>query len=365
MFDGVRSLEHLMMSIHQLSVLFDHLHEGVIITDYCGKTLFMNRPARDWTRPLKPQFVSKGNSLLEDGEDQSKKIMTVLQQYIDLTLKNRQPCRKKQVLISTCAMNPFDENHEKTICLSTELIHSIDHQVLGTILSFECLRSKNKVNEQDGVNLEWLSALGQIAAGLAHEIRNPLTAVSGYLQLAIEELEGHRLQQRFKNIVLPELDHILDILSDFINISHPPVSTVSTIHVEEILQLILNKITYACMNQNIQFQFHVEKNIPPIRANVMQMKQVILQIVTNSIEAMPYGGTLTLESRYIPENKYVLIQVNDSGPSLNQFNMCHPVISHIIESHGGYIEVDGSRSGSCVSVYLPAFSHGREIPEIT
>ncbi|MBO8172377.1 MAG: hypothetical protein H0Z33_10840 [Bacillaceae bacterium] len=347
MFKGVQSLESLIRSIHQLSSLFDHMDDGLVIADKKGEILYINRSGRNMIRDIL-EFQLKHR---QDNTDSIDYHIDFLDSYIGESLTRQKTFKNEKVTVYR-----YQESY--SLYLSTELIYSEADQLLGVWLTIK--NHHRYQNDDTGDFSETFSALGQIAAGVAHEIRNPLTAVSGYLQLAVEELEGHHLQKKFKDIVLPELNHTLEILSDFINMSNPPAPSRKTTTIEDLLQQIIHKITKSCLNHNINLNLNIDSNIPPVRVDEGQMKQVLWQTARSGIDSMPYGGTLSIRAQYLNVVQYVLIQFEDTGLGLKKTDFQQSVISRIIENHGGNLQIDSIRGkGSCVSIYIPPFDESQ------
>jgi PAS domain S-box-containing protein len=240
----------------------------------------------------------------------------------------------------------------------------IDHQCIGiyqitkditeSILAEERLRRSDK-----------LAAVGLLAAGVAHEIRNPLTTVKGFVQLLMSDMDKH-----YADILLSEIDRINLIVSEFLILSKPQVIKYES----QNIKLILTKITSILESQatlkGIQLISEYDLNIPFINCEQNQLKQVFINLIKNAIEAMPNGGKIIIKAKKI-NNKMVSIQIIDQGmgiekeriPKLgepfyttkeNGTGLGLMVCFKIIEQHGGIMNISSQiNKGTTVEVCLP------------
>lgn len=155
---------------------------------------------------------------------------------------------------------------------------------------------------------ELLSAVGQMAAGVAHEIRNPLTSLKGFVQLLQSQSNG---KKEYFQIMLSELNRIEFIISEFLVLAKPQV----VVHREREIKPLLEHIvmladTHAIMH-NVQIVTEYESNLPSIICEENQLKQVFLNLLKNAIESMPDGGEVTVRAKR--EEDMLLISFEDQG----------------------------------------------------
>ncbi|SFI50616.1 PAS fold-containing protein [Paenibacillus sp. UNC496MF] len=160
------------------------------------------------------------------------------------------------------------------------------------------------------------AALGQLAAGAAHEIRNPLTAVSGFVQLLGEQLKAQGLGgQSYIPLILSELARINDLVSEMLRLRKPKESSVARLNASALLQELLPLIYVDANMQNTQLDLSgLTGEDADILANGAQLKQVVLNLCKNGLEAMGSGGTLALAVRR--DGRKAAIVVKDSGPGI-------------------------------------------------
>jgi len=240
----------------------------------------------------------------------------------------------------------------------------IDHQCIGiyqitkditeSIVAEERLRRSDK-----------LAAVGLLAAGVAHEIRNPLTTLKGFVQLLMSDIDKHHA-----DILLSEIDRINLIVSEFLILSKPQVIKYESQNIKLILNNIMSILETQATLKGIQLISEYDLNIPFINCEQNQLKQVFINLIKNAIEAMPNGGKIIIKAKKI-NNKMVSIQIIDQGmgiekeriPKLgepfyttkeNGTGLGLMVCFKIIEQHGGIMNISSQiNKGTTVEVCLP------------
>jgi two-component system sporulation sensor kinase A len=153
-----------------------------------------------------------------------------------------------------------------------------------------------------------LSAIGQLAAGVAHEIRNPLTTLIGFTRILPEKPERVR---EYCAIMYEELIRIQDIVNEFMGLSRPEQSRFRLHEINQLITDLIPIIQAAAILNNVDIRTQLDPNLPRLLVDGNQMKQVFLNIMKNAVEAMPDGGTLTVVTRMAQER--VHIQFTDTG----------------------------------------------------
>lgn len=223
------------------------------------------------------------------------------------------------------------------------------------------------------IQSEKLASLGKLAAGVAHEINNPLTAVLTNASLMLEELkDGDAGKEDLETIVRETMRcrQIVRGLLDFAR-QRTPERTLTNVNqlVENTLQLLQNQIVL----QDIHVNKQLDKNLPQVYVDADQMQQVLVNITLNAVEAMPRGGTITIKSEQLVDGK-IGLAITDTGVGIKKEdlkNLFDPffstkasgtglglAISHgIVHQHGGEIKVQSlHHKGSTFTVVLPVDS---------
>ncbi|WP_438434660.1 ATP-binding protein [Gorillibacterium sp. sgz500922] len=219
---------------------------------------------------------------------------------------------------------------------------------------------------------EMLSAIGQLAAGVAHEIRNPLTALKGFTKL----LERSMTNKAYTMIMMGELERIETIINEFLVLAKPQVWSFQKKQVDEILQDVLMLLEPEAHMGNVQFVTRFAPGLHPVSCVENQLKQVFLNILKNSLEAVPVGGMIHVETGSEPDGD-IWVRIADNGcgiPEEKLARLGEPFYStkekgtglglmvsfKIIENHRGTYSVKSEPgNGTVVEIRLPAERENR------
>lgn len=212
-----------------------------------------------------------------------------------------------------------------------------------------------------------LSVAGELAAGIAHEIRNPLTSLKGFVQLL--ETDSHTNKEYYR-IMHSEIDRINHIVNDFLTLAKPQMTQVVEMSVQPILQNVISLLEPQLLLHNMRLQVRYSPDLPLITCEENQLKQLFINILKNSIEAMPNGGSIRIRVKRKNE-KELVIRFLDHGSGIPKermkklgepfyttkekgtglgLMMCYK----IIEAHNGRIElISQLGKGTNVDILLP------------
>ncbi|MFB9330671.1 ATP-binding protein [Paenibacillus aurantiacus] len=228
--------------------------------------------------------------------------------------------------------------------------------------------------EQQVQRSDRLSMIGQIAAGAAHEIRNPLTAIRGFLQMFRKTMtdKGMVKEAGYTEIMLTELDRINSLVGEFLLLSKPKNILYDHVDVVQVLQDLMPMISSEALLHNVVVDWAVETGAKPVLADREMLKQVFLNICKNGIEAMANGGILTIKGRCAIEEgrPMVTIEVQDTGDGIPEamlekifdpFVTTKPsgtglglsVCQRIIHEFGGTIRALNRKEGALFIIALP------------
>jgi diguanylate cyclase (GGDEF)-like protein/PAS domain S-box-containing protein len=213
---------------------------------------------------------------------------------------------------------------------------------------------------------EKLAVVGELAAGVAHEIRNPMTTIKGFIQLFQQGI----IKQEFLDIIFSEFNRIEDILKEFINLAKPQDIQLKLANLKTILKDVETLLESEANLKNVQIhQECLQQQLPQIMCDVNQLKQVFINLVKNSIEAITNRGFINIQASIEKEN--VLIKIEDNGIGISEERLKRlgePFFSNkekgtglglmlcfrIISQHNGTITVKSiENKGTTVEVRLP------------
>ncbi|KPJ70003.1 hypothetical protein AMJ44_01240 [candidate division WOR-1 bacterium DG_54_3] len=218
---------------------------------------------------------------------------------------------------------------------------------------------------------EKLASLGKMAAGVAHEINNPLTSILLNTHLMLEKVEKNSRFRENLNLIADETSRCSEIVKGLLEFSRQNPPEKNFADVNDLINLTLSILENQVAFQNIKIIKNLDKNLPQIQIDINKMKQVFWNLMINSAEAMPEGGTLTLISRLSENSKYIEIEFKDTGLGISKENLNKlfdpffttkgggtglglAVSYGIIEQHKGKIEVQSKKyQGSTFAISLP------------
>jgi two-component system sensor histidine kinase PilS (NtrC family) len=347
-----------------LNVLHERIVEsigsGLITTDLVGRIYAFNRSAEEITG-LRSRNVIGKNIFELFGED--------IREHVAVSLD---PHRTE----SFDAVH-FETNIQKsggpdrvTVSCSVVPLTGRSGQTNGLIMTFQDVTEVRSLEEEIRRS-DRLAAVGRMAAGLAHEIRNPLGSMSSALQFLQERSEAPDDEVKLMDVVLRESDRMNSIITNFLAFARPAANGTGE-HRDEIdvgagLTDCLALIKHSPeVTDKHEFKLESPDSPAKILANETQLKQVFWNLSRNAIEAMPGGGTLTVRLAHAAGNR-VLIEFADTGLGMDQEMLDHvfePFISgsggtglglsivyKIVNDHGGTIDIQ-STPGDGTSVTM-------------
>lgn len=262
--------------------------------------------------------------------------------------------------------------------LEVALQNMADH--IGTVVE------RLEQREREVLRGEQLAAVGQLAAGIAHELRNPLMAINILVQAAAEREDGSGLRGRDLAVVEEEIGRLDSSIQSLLDFARPPRPAKALVDVRQLVNQTLDLVSARAEQQRVAIRREAQ---PPAYVEIDggQIRQVLLNLLLNSLDAMPGGGNLRVQIRSAPhsaahsmgaadlappESPGYLIQIADSGCGLPEdlgerifepfvstketgTGLGLPICRRIIAEHGGWIGAENHPAGGAVfSIWLPA-----------
>lgn len=199
-----------------------------------------------------------------------------------------------------------------------------------------------------------LTALGELSAGMAHEIRNPLGSIRGTAEILQDAFQPEDRYSEFTRILISEVDRLNQVLEDFLRFAQPEKGDNPCFSINEVLQDVL-QLTAQQANKNSVKVLYQSETLPEVCGDAGQFKQVFLNLVLNALQAMEQGGQLMVETAY--EEDRVIIHFRDNGCGIHEteidrvFNPFYTtkddgtglglaITYRIVQNHGGRISVE-------------------------
>ena len=228
--------------------------------------------------------------------------------------------------------------------------------------------SYRKEAEKLIIQAEKLKLAGEIAAGVAHEIRNPMTVISGFIQMMNEDY--NHPYQTYTKLIESELERINLIISEFLILAKPHVTTIKEFDLEKIIQDVVLLYTPELNMRGILLTESWNTANMVVAGEQNQIKQVFINIIKNAVEALEKEGSLHISSK-IENDGFIGIHIRDNGPGMSkevQKQIFEPffttkttgtglgmmISEKIIQEHGGKIIINSRlNNGTLVSILLP------------
>ena len=248
-------------------------------------------------------------------------------------------------------------------------------------LAFEnALLFKERLRQNERMfRAEQLATMGQFAAGIAHELRNPLTSIRSTVQYLSGEVEQNNEAKKLAEDVLSEVDRLNGIVENLLNLAKPTESKPQELDVRKEIEHYLHFVEAQAKKQNVQIQTQIEKDLPKLFCDPAELRQVLINLVLNGMQAMPDGGPVVIRaSLFSPRDdsisgkKKILIEVEDKGVGIptnlsekvfEPFFTTKPsgtglgltICNNIVRRHSGEIWIEqGLDSGTVVKITLPS-----------
>ncbi|CAG9621205.1 EAL domain-containing protein [Sutcliffiella rhizosphaerae] len=214
-------------------------------------------------------------------------------------------------------------------------------------------------------NTEKLAVVGELAAGIAHEIRNPITSIKGFVQL----FQSGVVKEEYFNIIYAEFTSLEEIISELLLIAKPQAIHVKTINVRKLLKEVWKFFYSECELKAIHIDLIMKDEVRFFKGDPNQLKQIMVHLIKNSIEAIQNGGKITIHASYQSSNLVISVKDNGKGISKNRLaKLGEPFYSNkekgtglglmacfrIVKQHNGVMRIESEESiGTTVMFSIP------------
>ena len=216
-----------------------------------------------------------------------------------------------------------------------------------------------------------LASVGELASGIAHEIKNPLAGIAGAVQVLSREFRGDGEKMKIVQEILQQIRRLDKSVKDLLNYASPSMPTFGMGNINEIIERSLFFVTQQPKAKEIKVVKELDQNLPPMkRVDEKQIQQVLLNLFLNALNAMETSGTLRIAT-FIEDSSTVVVEVEDTGKGITDEEMDNlftpfyttridgtglglSISNRIIEQHGGKISIKSKvNEGTCIKVSLP------------
>lgn len=356
------SLERASSQIEDLQAFNQHVIEsltsGLATTDAKGRILTFNSSAELITGRAAQQVIGRDISdVLSLGQEATERIKS-----------GRTPSSDSLDVTYT---QPSGRRMELAISVAPLVSPGRDG---GVLIMFSDVTDAHQL-EREAQRRQRLAAVGEMAAGIAHEIRNPLTSMSGSIQILRQDLPLNDEQTRLMDIVLSESERLNDTINAFLSYARPRPSETRRLNLGRVIKDTALLIRHG---SDFDAQHRLEVAVPsepvPFDADESQIRQVVWNLSLNALQAMPTGGCLRL-SASTESGAGVLLSVSDEGsglPADDVDEVFQPfrgtpgkgtglglaIVHRIVTDYGGVVRIDSKAGrGTTVNVHLPNRPH--------
>jgi len=351
-------------AFNQLDLLFHSIIESV---DTGVMTIDLNRRIKTFNRAAEEitgfKFAVIKNDLLEN----------IIPEFMPLFEKKELPESLRNRMDVKIKAGMGNNIHLGCSISSLSSLKDRDEKKIGHIIIFQDLTEIKQMEEKLEKSRK-LALIGEMAAGLAHEMRNPLAAISGSIELLLKGLEFKGTNRRLMGIILRGTDQLENLVRDFLSLARPVPALRELVDINEVFEEVLEHIKVSKSWTDKIKVIKVFSDEVRAYANKEQVRQIINNLVLNAVQAMEEGGVLSFETKLdeLYENKqYAQIKVSDTGCGIKETDLNKifdtfftnkekgiglglPIVNHIVEGYNGKIKIESVvNKGTICYVWLP------------
>ena len=346
--------------------IVQNISSGIVTVDFSGNITFINRAALAVVEYNYEDLINQQvNQLFAD--------LYEAEEILNELLKNKKRFESKEINLVT------KTNKIIPIGFSTSVLQSKDSKFEGVVLLFRDLT--NLINFRKQIErMERLATLGEVSAGIAHEIRNPLAGIKTSAQVLEESFSPNDFRAQLVSRIVKEIDRSNELLKKFFRFAKPSRPQQDFIDIEKIIESVHLLLVSRMKKRKIQFKSEYEPDLPKVFVDESQIEQVIVNLILNAMDSIEKTGDIIVttsiskmnsDSQEADEQEMVLVQLQDTGQGIEDeiiekiFNpffttknegvgMGLAISSRLVEENGGRLEVNSEiGKGSSFSLYLP------------
>lgn len=215
---------------------------------------------------------------------------------------------------------------------------------------------------------EKLAALGELSAGIVHEVRNPLGSIKGAVEILEDELEPDSPRREFSTLAKKEIDRLNKLVGEFLRFARPTTLSVKPNDLNDIVRSVVSLIENQAMTKSVSVTSENKEDLQPVSVDAEQIKQVLLNLAINSLQAMPGGGRLVF--RMSQNERFGIVEIEDSGGGVSAeaapkifdpffttkdkgIGLGLSIAHKIVTQHGGLLTLKDGQKGAIFRLELP------------
>ncbi len=282
-------------------LIIENAADGVIAIDRQGDVTTMNPAAEVITGYQRHELVGQPYSMLFDNTQFYSPVLDTLEHGTEhVALEISFPGRDRTIEIS----------------VTTSRIHNTHGEMIGALVIFSDLTAR-KETQRRMAQAERLATLGELMAGVAHEVRNPLTAIRGYVQI-LRQQTTDPIHQEYLSVVIKEIDSINKVIQQLLDFSRPRHGQWQQVSLNALVEETLVLVQTAGVQARIDFISELDNELSPISADRELLKQVLLNILINAVQAISARGKIRIRTwQYSDSQQAISIEDNGCGIDLS------------------------------------------------
>jgi two-component system sensor histidine kinase PilS (NtrC family) len=363
-----RALQHAESALEQLRIdtnyILENMSSGVLVVDTDANVLTMNAAAEEILELRKEEVLARHVE-----ESLGRRMPDLAQELIESLASER--IRRRQEISGHSRAGAY-----RPMGISISPLTDGTQRRRGVIAVFQDLTEVHEMRERVR-KADRLAAVGELSAGIAHELRNPLASISGSIEMLYHELALDGENKRLMELIMRESDRLDRIISDFLEFARlrTPRRVPSKLArcIDDVVTLVKQNTE---KSDGVAIKTNFDPALPDIWMDDEQMRQVFMNLAVNACEAMENGGTLEISAERTSEAR-VRIAFKDSGPGIEPEGlekMFEPffttkdggtglglaMANKIVTAHGGSIEFKNAERGAVFTIVLPVNMPARE-----
>ncbi len=357
-FSDVTEQKRLSKVEQRSKVMLDHISDGVITLNNHEEITSFNVGAEEITGLKEAEIKGK---TYREVFDINIPIYSIL---LDTLYTGKEYKNEKREI-------DLKEGRKLYFIVTTRLLKNNQGKRIGTMGIYKEITPMIEL-EQQILRAEKLAVIGELAAGTAHEIRNPLTTIQGFIQLLGDSLQ-EASEKKYITLIISEIRRINQIIKEMLLLAKPSAPAHRRIKTEELIQDMVSFMIPEGALYNVILETRIDQMIPDLFIDEMQIKQVFINLIRNGIQSMKNGGTLKIIADYDQQKNEVKIQFIDQGegipPSVLKkiydpffttkeegTGLGIPISLQIMQNHEGNLVIESDvQQGTTVTITFPIF----------
>jgi two-component system, NtrC family, sensor histidine kinase HydH len=336
--------------------VLEGMHSGVVAMDGEGRIIIINKVAESLFSINRENVLNRNYSSIFPKDEC----------LLEKTLQGSKTLKGVETFFKTFS------GEEKHLIMGTSAIYDEEGKLSGAVAVIHDITELKKL-EDEAKKAERLSALGSLAAGVAHEVRNPLNAISITAQRLSKEFvpkENEKEYVLFTQIILKEIKRLDQIINQFLSLAKAHKLNLFKTDLGPFLEEMINLVEIEAKEKKVEIVKDLSK-LPNMKIDKEEMKKAILNIALNGVQATPAGGKMFFESYEDERNRKLIIKIKDTGPGIPKENLSKifqpyfttkekgtglglAIAYRIISDHKGKIEVESEEGkGTIITIRLP------------